>query len=87
MALMLLADRWARMQGGGAWGLTVDHGLRRESAAEARTVAGWLDARGIRTHILRRREPKPASGIQAAAREARYRLLPAGAAPIASCTC
>ena len=38
MALMLLADRWARTHGGQAWGLTVDHGLRRESADEARMV-------------------------------------------------
>ena len=38
MALMLLADRWARTHGGRAWGLTVDHGLRGESADEARTV-------------------------------------------------
>src|ERR1700733_6695293 len=37
LALMLLADRWARQRGGRAWGVTVDHRLRSESAAEART--------------------------------------------------
>jgi tRNA(Ile)-lysidine synthase len=75
MALMLLADCWARGQGGRAWGLTVDHGLRRDSADETRIVASWLAARAIPHDILRWAGPKPTSGIQEAAREARYRLL------------
>jgi tRNA(Ile)-lysidine synthase len=77
MALMLLADRWARAHEGRAWGLTVDHGLRPESADEARTVASWLSARAIPHEILRWLGPKPISSIQEAAREARYRLLTA----------
>jgi tRNA(Ile)-lysidine synthase len=75
LALMLLADRWARRHGGVAWGLTVDHGLRPESAAETRVVAGWLAARNIPHETLTWDAAKPASGIQEAAREARYRLL------------
>ncbi len=77
MALMLLADRWARARGGRAWGLTVDHGLRPESADEARIVGSWLGARAIPHDILLWVGPKPISGIQEAAREARYRLLAA----------
>jgi tRNA(Ile)-lysidine synthase len=75
LALTLLADRWARGLGGRAWGLTVDHGLRPESAREARIVAGWLAARGIPHATLAWVGARPQSGIQQAAREARYRLL------------
>jgi len=75
LALVLLADSWARRRGGEARALTVDHGLRPESAEEARTVAGWLAARAIPHQILIWAGDKPASGIQEAAREARYDLM------------
>ncbi len=46
-----------------------------KARAEARHVAGWLAARAIPHEILVWAGDKPASGIQEAAREARYRLL------------
>jgi tRNA(Ile)-lysidine synthase len=75
MALVHLIDRWARARGGAAIGLTVDHGLRQESGGEALRVGAWLAARGVAHRILRWSGDKPASGIQQAARMARYRLL------------
>jgi tRNA(Ile)-lysidine synthase len=75
LALAILADRWARQRGGRAVALTVDHRLRPESADEAATVGGWLAARGLSHAVLVWDGAKPTTGIQAAARAARYRLL------------
>lgn len=80
MALTLLADGWARARGGRVTAMTVDHALRPASADEAKRVGVWLAARGIEHQILRWDGTKPASGIQEAARQARYRLLRAAAA-------
>ena len=67
MALVLLASAWASMRGIGLDALTVDHGLRPESAAEARRVAGWMAARGISHHVLAWTE-RPRGNVQAEAR-------------------
>ena len=55
--------------------LTVDHGLRAGSAADARKVARLAKLVGLKATILSWRGKKPKAGIEAAAREARYRLL------------
>lgn len=75
IALALLADRWAKRQGGRVIALTVDHRLRAESAAEARQVRRWLKPRGIAQATLVWDGPHPAHDLQAAARAARYRLM------------
>ncbi|MFK8250344.1 tRNA lysidine(34) synthetase TilS [Ancylobacter terrae] len=76
-ALMLLAHRWleGRADGPRLIAVTVDHGLRPEAAAEAESVASLARNCGIAHAILRWSGPKPASGLQEAAREARYGLL------------
>ena len=75
LALCLLATSWARRRRGEVRALIVDHRLRRGSGAEARQVGAWLAARSIPYRILTRRGAAPETGIQAAARDARYRLL------------
>ncbi|MGF9563445.1 tRNA lysidine(34) synthetase TilS [Neorhizobium sp. JUb45] len=56
---------------------TIDHALRPEAAEEARAVAALCEKLRI-FHVTRRWQgEKPATGISAAAREARYSLLSA----------
>ena len=75
MALCLLASRWASACGGQVTALTVDHGLRPGAAAEARLAGERLAALGTVHTVLTWPGSKPDSGIQAAARSARYDLL------------
>jgi len=75
LALAILADRWARERSGQICALTVDHRLRPESGDEIRRLGAWLSARAIRHKVLVWTGAKPRTGIQAAARFARYRLL------------
>jgi tRNA(Ile)-lysidine synthase len=75
LALLLLIDRWTRERGGSAFALTVDHGLRPDSAPEAAQVGAWAKVRGTPHAVLPWAGEKPRSGIQDAARQVRYRLL------------
>lgn len=75
LALTLLLADWVRERGGRLAALTVDHGLRPESAEEAASVGRKLQGRGIRHHVLKWSGARPEAGLQEAAREARYALL------------
>ena len=76
-ALLWLAARWrkARDDGPKLIALTVDHGLRPEARREAQAVAQLARKLGVEHRTLRWTGAKPKSGIQEAARQARYRLL------------
>ncbi len=75
MALCLLARQWVRERDGRVIGITIDHGLRPESAEEAALVRRWLASRDI-DHVTVRWSDRPEGPIdQAEARTARYRLL------------
>ncbi|MBB4303021.1 tRNA(Ile)-lysidine synthase [Rhodobium orientis] len=76
-ALMVLAARWAGRCSDAPRliVLTVDHGLRPESAGEAVKVAKLARRLGLGHETLSWTGDKPTANLQAAAREARYRLL------------
>ncbi|MBR0897019.1 tRNA lysidine(34) synthetase TilS [Bradyrhizobium tropiciagri] len=77
VALMWLVARWRRAlaRGPRLVAVTVDHGLRPEAAREARDVKRLARSLDLPHHTLRWNGSKPRTGVPAAAREARYRLL------------
>lgn len=77
IALMWLAARWRRSltRGPRLIAITVDHGLRPEAAREARNVKRLARSLDLPHRTLRWTGAKPKTGLPAAAREARYRLL------------
>ncbi|MEP1769484.1 MAG: tRNA lysidine(34) synthetase TilS, partial [Anderseniella sp.] len=79
MALMRLVARWnAGMEPRARPDIhvvTVDHALRPEAAAEADFVVREAASLGLTAQKLRWDGPHPKTGVPAAAREARYRLM------------
>ncbi len=77
LALLLLAHRFATQTAGHGRFIvySVDHGLRVEAADEVAFVLRIARDLGFFARGLRWEGEKPASGIQEAARAARYRLL------------
>jgi len=75
-ALMVLAARWrGRAKSPRLIAVTIDHGLRKESKREAKMVEALAKKLGIEHRTLEWTGRKPKTGLQEAARLARYRLL------------
>ncbi|HEY7459857.1 MAG TPA: tRNA lysidine(34) synthetase TilS [Xanthobacteraceae bacterium] len=85
-ALMVLAHRWraARRTGPALAAATVDHRLRRASRREAADVAKLAGKLGLPHDTLVWSGKKPKTGLQEAARKARYALLAGLARKIAA---
>lgn len=75
LALVLQAAEELAVFGRKIVALTVDHGLRTTSRLEAEYVAGLMQKYGIEHHILTWTGKKPTTGIEEAARQARYALI------------
>ena len=77
IALMVLAARWVQSlkKKPDLVVATVDHGLRAEAKREAADVAKLARKLGLKHCTLKWTGKKPATGLQQAARLARYRLL------------
>src|SRR5262245_46367666 len=77
VALMWLAARWRRAlsRGPRLAAATVEHGLRAEAAREAGGVKELARTLDVEHRTMRWTGTKPSSGVPAAARTERYRLL------------
>ncbi|MBR6356136.1 MAG: tRNA lysidine(34) synthetase TilS [Alphaproteobacteria bacterium] len=75
LALVLMAKEELTVFGYEIIALTVNHHLRPSAAQEAAYVAEVMKAHGIEHHILEWTSEKPKTGIEEAARTARYQLL------------
>ena len=75
LALLLLTKAWADRAGRRVLALTVDHGLRPESAAWTQAVAACARRIGVDFRALKWTGEKPITGVAGAARAARHRLI------------
>ncbi len=75
MALLHLFARWSAQTGHPIAAVTVDHGLRTESRAEADEVAAYCARASIPHDILTWQGRQARGNLPAAARDARYELM------------
>ena len=74
-ALMFLVSKSKKIKKNDVTILTVDHALRKESKSEVDLVKSNAKRIGFKCKILKWNGVKPSSGIQEAARKARYSLM------------
>lgn len=78
-AMLHLLNRWALGAGVRLHAVTVDHGLRKEAAGEARAVAEFCAGLGVGHTTLHWTDWDGKGNLQDQARRARYRLMTAWA--------
>ena len=74
-AMLYLLKKWSEPGVARITALIVDHKLRSNSTSEALLVQKRSEKMGIECYILTWNDNKPSGGLQAAARNARYRIL------------
>lgn len=76
-ALLVLAAKWRELRGSGPdlVAATIDHRLRSASKSEAKMVEKLAGKLGVPHHTLAWKGRKPITGVQEAAREARFALF------------
>ena len=75
MALLHLFARWSAQTGRSIAAVTVDHGLRQQSRAEAEGVAKFCQTLGVKHDTLSWTRSDGAGNLSAAARDGRYALM------------
>ena len=75
LCLTFLLQKWASEKKVQIYSFTVDHGLRKESAEEAKYVHQLLTQKGISHQTLVWKGKKPTVSVEEKARQARYDLL------------
>jgi tRNA(Ile)-lysidine synthase len=85
LALMLLVRTWADAHGRQLLAFTVDHGLNPDSARWTAFAGEAAATAGVQWRALAWRGEKPTTGLPAAARSARQRLLAEAAREAGAC--
>ena len=75
LCLTFLLSEWSKKNNVQIYAFTVDHGLRKESADEAKYVHQLLTQKGIKHQTLLWTGINPAVSVEEKARQARYDLL------------
>ena len=75
MALCRMASQWAKVTGATLHAVSIDHGLRPNSAADSAQAIAWARALGLSGEVVRLDERPAHGGLQAWARQARYQAL------------
>ncbi|GJL97998.1 MAG: hypothetical protein DHS20C06_18150 [Hyphobacterium sp.] len=86
LALLLIAAEWAKRSNTPLVPVIIDHGLRADSADDARFAADQADRAGFPARIVCWSGDKPQTGIQAAARQFRLHTFTAIAAQLGAQT-